>query len=266
MTKTLLIVLLILSASVPKQAHAVKITQRILQRGIYTFPQTDLGEAWDICQFEREQLCPATEDNAYLSAVCRAENQKRCVCAADVVYPQVEEGHSSRSINKIFRNIAERYKCAPGFESTDLDYEQTFQKDGLLSFVFTGSMRGTGTNSSCSGSVVALTVDADNDRVLNIKDILRPSDYNSAANYIVAYLSGQTAPYLHNEEKDIEHLRLKLRRLLDRRFWKLGFYLKGHSLILQIDDYLVDCASGPSYAVPIPRHFVASRRILKALQ
>jgi hypothetical protein len=247
---------------------AVELQQRVLQKGIFAFASRDSDGS---CAAARKD-CPEVAKRVgqdsfwgeYYAAVCLESNKSKCVCSADVVYPVLTGKEASPAVNTALKKIAQGYVCTKELAITSLGYEVVFNSDQIVSIVFDGYGRATGGQGSCHSQVLAITANTGAGKVYKLEDVLKREESqaitDSMVNYVTTYFASRAS------KEDASRLESSVRQSLKERLWNLGFYLKDRLLFVDLDEYILSCAEGPSFPVPIPSRFIYNEDILDVLR
>lgn len=252
-------------------ASAVDIQQTVLQNGVYTFDSED--DVDGICLRARQDWCEGMGQRAndpfwgrHVSAVCTNENKSKCVCDADVEYPMIIHNEGGSEVNKAFKKIADDYACSAGTAITKLKYEVTFNTGWIISTVFEGYNRATGGQGSCHSQVYALTADTHTGHIYTLKEALKEDQEAAIRKNIVSYVGSYFLEYRIDEPSQYVQARmLGLDQSLSKDLWEHGFYIRDRQLFIDLNNYVLGCSEGPSFAVPIPRQYI-NVEILKLIR
>jgi len=264
------------------EAKAAEIHQVVLQKGVYTFDQ-DTYDAGIECENARKNCPEMSAENddfwgRYTTAVCAAENKNKCVCDADIVYPIVEREDASETVNQVFKHIAEDHACTAGMGITKLHYEITHNDAHVVSVVFDGYGRAVGGQGSCHSDLSAMTVNTRTGHVYTLDEVLDKSHNadikNAVTSYFFTYYFNPEAPTtkqsyettevaIEEHARQLKNVQRMLSKSLDTNFWNLGFYIKGRQLYVDLNDYILSCANGPSFPIPIPLKYITKQDLLE---
>ncbi len=247
---------------------AAEFRQSVLQNGIYAFDKYDDPS---ICADVRKD-CPGVATRfakdpfwgRYFAAVCDEKNKGKCVCSADVVYPVLIGKDKSSVVNKAMKKIADGYACTAGMAITQLRYEVTFNTPEIFSVVFDGYGRGTGGQGSCHSQVLPMTANGKTGQVYKLSEVLNRDEEAAIRDGIVDYAATYFASRANADE--VGRLKDQVRSILQERLWALGFYLRDRQLFVDLNDYILGCSEGPSFAIPIPSRYITNDEIRDALR
>jgi hypothetical protein len=271
MKRSSVLILWTLAASIPASPTCAQaFEQRVLQKGIYVADadsrdnEANCAEARKQCPEVAKRFAGDSFWGEYFAGVCLESNKSKCVCSADVVYPALVAKDGSPAVNAALKKIAEGYACTAETAITRLRYDVTFNLGEIVSVVFDGYGRATGGQGSCHSQVLSLTANWKTGQVYKLADVLNAKEgqaiTDSMVSYVMTYFGSRAS------KDDARRLEVSVRQSLKERLWNLGFYLKDRLLYVDLDDYILSCAEGPSFPVPIPSRFINNNDILGALR
>jgi hypothetical protein len=229
--------------------EAADIKSSVLEDGVVVFPDNEDGTCT-----EYSKSCP--------QMVCKKENYGKCVCDADVVYPSVP---GAEAVTQVFQRIAERYSCKgrasaqyPEGSLNKLRYEVTQRNP--VSVVFDGYSRASGSASGCQTEVIPVTVGRDG-HVFALDEVLDRKQDAAIKDHLVRYFQEYFLEPSNAaaQKKDQQATTEKLKALLDKRLWSMGFYLKNRGLFIDLNSPLLGCAEGTSFSIPIPIRYLSQK-------
>ena len=254
------------NASLAGEIHRI-----VLQDGIYSFNSRDSdGEcaaARKACPDIAEQYKDSPFWGRYFAAVCAKKNASKCVCDADIAYPTLAGDPGSEAVNAAFKKIADGYACSKEMAITKLHYEEPFRVAHIISVKFDGYERTHGGQGACHSQVLAITANSETGHVYTLAEVLDREQEAGIRNSIVAYVTTYFLETPSNENAELRSSALRmLQNDLDRNFWTSGFYLRDRQLFVDLNDYILGCSEGPSFAVPIPARYIVNRAITDVLR
>ncbi len=244
---------------------AVELQKTVLQNGILTFDSKEDVEG--ACALARERCSeprPVINDrfwSRYTKAVCEPKNKNRCVCDANVTYPTVVRGERAESVNQAFKKIAQDYACNRDTAIARLTYEVTFNVGSTVSAVFDGYSMGTGAGGSCHSAVRAMTIDVQTGHVLALREALEEAQEASIRQSIVNYVKLYFLDRRGDGPEVVQGRLTELNNSLSKNLWDRGFYIRDRQVFINLNDYILSCAEGPSFAVPIPRQYIKAETL-----
>ncbi|MDQ2735458.1 MAG: hypothetical protein M3Y55_10810 [Pseudomonadota bacterium] len=246
-------------------AGSADLQKVVLQNGIYTFDSKE--DVDGVCARAREGCSKLSLINdpvwgRYTKAVCAQENKNQCVCDANVTYPSVLRGERVEEVNQAFKKVAQDYACNQDTAITKLTYEVTFDEGSTVSVVFDGYSRETGAGGSCHSGIQAMTANVQTGHVLALKEALEEAQEAAIRESIVNYVKSYFLERQVDDSFEAVQSRLKeLNNRLSKNLWERGFYIRDRQVFINLNDYILGCAEGPSFAVPIPRQYIKAETL-----
>ncbi len=165
----------------------------------------------------------------------------KLICEADVgtvAFPTTSL--QTYGVNRTIREMAENYRC-----SIDSDYSAfvpkvTYLDADVASIIATTTVIGRGGNGSCHSHNEYINIELKTGRQYRLSDILRSDMLPKVRQDILAYF-----------QSDAEIKQEDVGKIIDSRFWSMGFFIKDHKLYVDMNSYLKSCVDGPFFPVEI---------------
>jgi hypothetical protein len=105
----------------------------------------------------------------------------------------------------------------------------------------------------CHGHTVLATYDGKTGRALRIADVLKPDAVEPLRRHIADYIA---KTYVDEPGRDAYRQRLA-QSLVERPFADDGVYAENGILYVNLDSFVLSCAEGSFFPVPIPKELIA---------
>jgi hypothetical protein len=196
-------------------------------------------------------LSTAPDLSDELSAVCQGG---RCLCNENIEYLDFKGAYPGfRQVNAAEHAAAIRQRCT--VELSDVDrqivrYEVTHRIVSIAAFELEYCHTCGG---SCHGTTALAAFDAETGVTLRVRDALKPGAADALRrhmiNFIVAKFGADAGEaYVRKQLGD----ELSRRPLLDE-----GLYAEKGTLYVNLDSFVLGCAGGSFYPVPVPPALIA---------
>lgn len=219
-------------------------------------PRVSVGRDYRVEIFTRQRAIffpvPQGEDGEELRLIC---TRGKCECSEHVQFFEFKGPHPGfRAINDIERSAAGKTQCSLENANINRDALAFAISPHLISTAISELEYCHGCGGSCHGSTKLATYDEQDGRLLHVGDFLKPGAADALRRHMIEFVIANYGAdageaYIRKQLGD----ELAHRSLLDE-----GIYAEHGKLYLNLDSFVLGCAGGSFYPIPIPAELLTA--------
>lgn len=219
-------------------------------------PRVSVGHDYRVEIFTRQRTIffpvPHGDDGEELRLICTSG---KCECSEHVQFFEFKGPHQSfRVINDVERSAAGKTQCSLENASVTRDAVAFAISPHLISTAISELEYCHGCGGSCHGSTKLATYDEQDGRLLHVGDFLKTGAADALRRHMIEFAIAK-----YGAAAGDAYIRKQLGEELARRsLLDEGIYAEHGTLYINLDSFVLGCAGGSFYPIPIPAELLTA--------